>query len=96
MRDIPQKGDLLQANEFLEIQKGVIPHELAFELFMDPLTKRANGKVVKDSPTTDETATAEASLKTESSRKLSQPAKRRTKDTAPLDRKGKDLLLLVV
>lgn len=91
MKDLSEEEDLLHADEFLEDQKGVILHELALESVMDPMIKRANVMMVKDSPTTDDTVTVEDSLRTESSVRLLQPAKKRTKDTAPLERKGKDL-----
>lgn len=91
VKDRSEEEDLLQADEFLEDQKGVILHGLALESVMDPMIKRANAKIVEDGPTTDDTVTVEDSLRTDSSVRISQPTKKRTKDTAPLERKGKDL-----
>ncbi|KAJ5693676.1 hypothetical protein N7536_004088 [Penicillium majusculum] len=67
VKDRSEEEDLLQADEFLEDQKGVILHELALESVMDPMIKRANAKIVEDGPTTDDTVTAEDSLRTDSS-----------------------------
>ena len=74
-----EEDDLLQPDEFLEDQKGIILHRLALESVMNPMIERANVKMAEDS------------LSMDSSTRLPQPAKKRTKDTAPLERKGKDL-----
>ncbi|KAF4760226.1 hypothetical protein N7455_003422 [Penicillium solitum] len=67
VKDRSEEEDLLQADEFLEDQKGVILHGLALESVMDPMIKRANAKIVEDGPTTDDTVTVEDSLRTDSS-----------------------------
>lgn len=81
-RNVYDKDDLLQADEVSENQEDVGLNKLVIEAFADPMAKYADLETVKDS------------LKPESSTTLAQPAKKakkRTKDTAPPDRKGKDL-----
>ncbi|KAJ5283161.1 hypothetical protein N7505_001141 [Penicillium chrysogenum] len=83
-----EDGDLLREDEVSEGQEGVNLNEHVLELVTDPTAKRT--KTAKHSRKAEPPMATKDSREAGSPATAFQPAKKRTNDTVPPDRRGKD------